>query len=227
MQELRTRARLSLHAGVRVEARDRKRLEHLARYAGRPAVAEKRLELLPDGRVSYELKRRWKNGTTHVVMQPEVLIERLIALVPRPRRHLVTYHGVLAPAAGVRSQVVPEWQEHEEAEELDVDEAAGQLRDDTRAIAALRRRRRSVPHAPGKRRRGGRRRYTWAELLRRVFEVDVLTCPACGGARRLLAAIHDPGSIEQVLRAMGLPHQAPVLAPARAPPGDDGTWWGA
>ena len=39
-------------------------------------------------------------------------------------------------------------------------------------------------------------RYSWAELLRRVFEVEVLVCPHCGGARRLLAAIHDPASIE-------------------------------
>jgi hypothetical protein len=50
----------SLHAGVRVEAGDRQRLEHLCRYAGRPAIAASRLELLPDGRVSYALKRRWK-----------------------------------------------------------------------------------------------------------------------------------------------------------------------
>jgi hypothetical protein len=33
-----------------------------------------------------------------------------------------------------------------------------------------------------------------------------------------LAAIQDPDSIERVLRAMGLPWQAPQLAVARAPP---------
>ena len=54
----------------------------------------------------------------------------------------------------------------------------------------------SVPHRPGKRRRSGRRYYTWAELLRRAFGVEVLRCPRCGGARRLLAAIQDPDSIE-------------------------------
>ena len=59
-----------------------------------------------------------------------------------------------------------------------------------------------------------------------MFEIDVLVCENCGGARRLLAAIHDPAAIEKVLRAMGLWHEAPVLAPARAPPGEDG-WWGA
>jgi hypothetical protein len=90
-----------------VEARDRKRLEHLCRYAGRPAIAESRLSLLPDGRVLYSLKKRWKDGSTSVVIEPQVLMERLCALVPRPRRHLVTNHGVLAPAAGIRPWVVP------------------------------------------------------------------------------------------------------------------------
>ncbi|MBZ0154216.1 MAG: transposase, partial [Planctomycetes bacterium] len=41
----------SLHAAVRVEGRDRDRLEHLCRYAGRPAIAAERLVELEDGRV--------------------------------------------------------------------------------------------------------------------------------------------------------------------------------
>ena len=85
---------LMLHGAVRVAAGDRKRLEHLCRYAGRPAIAESRLSRLPDGRVAYSLKKTWRDGSTHVVLSPQVLIERLLALVPRPRRHLVTYHGV-------------------------------------------------------------------------------------------------------------------------------------
>jgi len=95
------------------------------------------------------------------------------------------------------------------------------------AIDALRRRRSSVPHAPGHRRHraSGVRRYPWAELLRRVFKVEVLVCSHCGGVLRLLAAIHDPASIERLLRAKGLP-QAPKVSKARAPPGD-AEWWGA
>ena len=220
----------SLHAGVRVAAGDQKRLEHLLRYAGRPAIAGSRLSLLPDGRVAYELKRRWKDGTTHVVMSPEVLIERLLALVPRPRRHLVTYHGVLAPAAGVRSRVVPRWAldgDDDEGEALAVDDSDRQSPEVARAIDALRRRRRMVPHAPGKRRRGGVRRYRWAELLRRVFEIEVLVCVHCGGARRLLAAITKPESIARVLQAMGLSATVPMVAAARAPPGGEAGWYGA
>ena len=91
-----------------------------------------------------------------------------------------------------------------------------------------------VPHRPSKLRRGVRRYYTWAELLRRVFRVEIFTCPNCGGARRLLAAIQDPDSIERVLRAMNaryrarrLPVEAPELAVARAPPDGGGCWLGA
>ena len=77
----------SLHGAVRVAAGDRKRLEHLFRYAGRPAIAESRLSLLPDGRVAYSLKKTWRDGSTHVVMEPKVLIERLLALGrARPQR---------------------------------------------------------------------------------------------------------------------------------------------
>ncbi|MFN6193922.1 MAG: transposase, partial [Planctomycetota bacterium] len=82
--------------------RDRDRLEALCRYAARPAVSESRLAELPDGRIGYALKRRFADGTTAVVMTNAVLMERLCALVPPPRKHLVTYHGVLAPASGLR-----------------------------------------------------------------------------------------------------------------------------
>ncbi|MFY9343193.1 MAG: transposase [Planctomycetota bacterium] len=57
-------------------------------------MAESWLSLLPDGRVMYSLKKRWPDGSTHVVMTRQMLMERLCALVPCPRRHLVTYHGV-------------------------------------------------------------------------------------------------------------------------------------
>ncbi len=223
----------SLHAAVVVSARDRERLENLCRYAGRPAVAESRLVELADGRIGYVLKKRWRDGTTHVVLTKEVLMERLCALVPRPRRHLVTYHGVLAPAAGLRSRVVPRAANAgagggcghagravagEAGGGSEVEEPAGI---DGAAVRELLRRRVRVPHAPGKR-RGGRRRYSWAELLARVFSLDVWLCPHCGGRRRLLTAIQDPAAIRQVLAAMGLSAVVPELAAARSPPGESG-----
>jgi hypothetical protein len=36
-------------------------------------------------------------GTTQLVMAPLEFMQRLAALVPRPRLHLIRFHGVLAP----------------------------------------------------------------------------------------------------------------------------------
>jgi hypothetical protein len=95
-----------------------------------------------------------------------------------------------------------------------VDAAAFQRQQAERRVRARLR----VPHGGG-RRGGGRRRYSWAELLQRAIGIEVLVCPKCSGICRVLAAIHDPGSIARVLGAMGLSAGAPELAASRAPPG--------
>jgi len=58
------------------------------------------------GRVMLKLKTPWRNGTTHRVMSPRQFMPRLAARVPRPRLHLIRFHGVLAPHAKLRAQVV-------------------------------------------------------------------------------------------------------------------------
>jgi hypothetical protein len=58
------------------------------------------------------------------------------------------------------------------------------------------------------------RRLAWAELLRRVFAVDVLECPRCGGRMRLLAAIQPPDVTQAILDCLELPSRAPPTDPA-------------
>ena len=76
----------SLHAAVRVEAHERKRLEQLCRYITRPALADERVQLNAAGQVELKLKTPWRDGTTHLVMSPLEFLQRLAALVPRPRQ---------------------------------------------------------------------------------------------------------------------------------------------
>lgn len=97
----------SLHAEVSCEVNDRKKLERLCRYVARPAIANERLKLSDCGQVVLTLKTPFRDGTTHVVMSPLELLQRLAALVPRSRLNLIRYHGVLAPNAKWRSQIVP------------------------------------------------------------------------------------------------------------------------
>ena len=49
----------------------------------------------------------YRDGTTHIVMSPLEFMQRLAALVPRPRLHLIRFHGVLAPHARLRAAIVP------------------------------------------------------------------------------------------------------------------------
>jgi hypothetical protein len=78
------------------------------------------------------------------------------------------------------------------------------------------------PSAPGP-----RDRYSWAELMQRVFFVDVLKCAVCGSRRRLIAAITRGEAIVRILEHLGLEGHAPPPAPARAPPQLELGWEGA
>ncbi|MGH7711953.1 MAG: hypothetical protein ACREOG_11755 [Gemmatimonadaceae bacterium] len=63
--------------------------------------------------------------------------------------------------------------------------------------------------------REARRR--WAELLRRIYEVDPLTCPACGGAMRILAFLTEGAVIDRILA-----HVRRTRGGARGPPSTQG-----
>ena len=98
----------SLHAGVRIRAHARDALERLCRYVARPPLSLKRLSRRDDGLLEVRLKTPWRDGTTHLVLSDDELVQRLAALVPPPWQNQVTYYGVLAPADAFRPAVVPE-----------------------------------------------------------------------------------------------------------------------
>ena len=75
----------SLHAAVRVEAHDRKRLEQLCRYITRPGLSDERVQVNAAGQVELKLKTPWRDGTSDLVLSPLECMQRLAALVPRPR----------------------------------------------------------------------------------------------------------------------------------------------
>ncbi len=199
---------VSLHANVAVPARDRHRLERLCRYAARPSLAAERLSRSVDGRLIYQLKQRWRDGTTHIGFEPLELLEKLAALIPPPRVNLVRYHGVLAPASRYRARVVPAGKGKEPpAPELGISRITGDYPGEEEPPVARR-----------------PRNYSWAELMRRVFEVDVLECPRCRGRMRVLAAIVTPGAIRAILDCLDLPSRAPPVAPAARDECADLSW---
>jgi hypothetical protein len=97
----------SLHAATRIASGNKDGLERLCNYVSRPPLAAGSLQWISDEEYSFKLKTPWSDGTTHLVLSPMELIEKLAALVPPPRQNLVRYHGVLAPHAKMRAAVVP------------------------------------------------------------------------------------------------------------------------
>ncbi len=98
----------NLHASEAIEATDRKGLERTLRYMGRPPLSVERLKLAPDGhRLILALKSPWRNGTSKIMLTPFELLERLVALIPPPRKNQIRYHGFFGPNSKIRAKLVP------------------------------------------------------------------------------------------------------------------------
>lgn len=192
----------SLHAGVAVKANEREKLERICRYIARPAVAEERLSTNENGDVIYKFKKPWDDGSTAIKLTPMEFMERLVALVPRPRVHLTRFHGVLAPHYKYRKLVVPK-----SPPKLEIAPEVQEPVSDP-----------SLDLAPKEEAPINRKNMTWARLLARVFKIDVETCPHCGSKVKIIAAIEEPKVIKKILDHLGLPSMPPPLTPARGPP---------
>jgi hypothetical protein len=156
------------------------------------------LNTAPVGRLLYRLKHRRRDGTTHVIFGALELVERLAALVAPPKVSLVRYHGLLAPAAAFRPQITPESKPEAPAVHPGCQKQAS-----TKDAAHGNEKPKCRP-----------RNYPWAELLRRIFSVDVLVCVRCGGRMSILEAINPPDAIRKILVCLGLPSRPPPIAPA-------------
>ena len=150
-----------------------------------------KLRVLDEETLRFTLKTPWSDGTTHLVLSPLELIEKLAALVPPPRLNLVRYHGVLAPNTASRDRIVPGPQEVLEEGCVHAEQ----------------------PSAPQP-----VYRLSWARLLARVFRVDVTECPACGGKMKIIAALTEPLAIRTYLDGVGLASRPTPIAPARPRP---------
>ena len=62
---------------------------------------------------------------------------------------------------------------------------------------------------------------TWAQRLKRVFNIDIETCRECGGAMNVIACIEDPAVIRKILTCLAdkaLSAKPVPLPESRAPP---------
>src|SRR5690606_1136039 len=118
-----------------------------------------------------------------------------------PRAHLTRFHGVFAPNANLRAQLTPSGRGKRPA--ADAAPADGNANDPQRS--------------PEEKRRS----MSWAQRLKRVFNIDVTTCTHCGGTVRVVASIEEPAAIRAILGhfvKQGAWEEAHYRPAARAPP---------
>ena len=108
-----------------------------------------------------------------------------MALIPKPRSHLVRYHGEFGPNARLRKKVVAKSPKAKRGE--------------------------GSEHAKG----CTKKRMAWHRLMRRVFEIDVLECPKCKRRMTMVSFIIQRAVIQKNLKYLGLPGDSPRLSPPR------------
>jgi hypothetical protein len=149
------------------------------------------LSLTKQGKIRYELKTPYRNGTTHMIFEPLDFISKLSALVPLPGANLIRFHGVFASNSQYRAQIINRPNDNKALEK--------EVRTEGEKRAAM----------------------TWAQRLKRVFDIDIQICEVCGGKAKVIACIEDPVVINKILTHLNLqsPPSNQVILPAnRAPP---------
>jgi hypothetical protein len=149
------------------------RLEKLVRYCARPPLSHDHLCLREDGRVLLQLKTAWSDGTTHLAYDPLDFMTKLAALIPRPHKNLVLYHGVFAARSRWRARVVSYRREAEPTQDGD-----------------------SGMQEP-------QSRHAWANLMRRAFGYELLVCARCGGKMVFLSVVMHREAIDRILARAG------------------------
>ncbi len=172
----------SVHNRVRVEPADGAAVERLARSIMRPPISLDRMAWDGVGEVRYRRKRGHAcsglRGREVEAFDAREFLARVLMHVPEPRRHLVRYYGWYSNVSrGKRRKACPE---HENLGDAAIAMPSRAARAETRDARALRR--------------------SWARLIKRIYEVDPLVCPSCGGEMKVIAFIIEHEVLAGILR---------------------------
>lgn len=202
----------SVDRSVRIHGNQRDAVDRIVQYMVRcPFSLERVVRVTPDGKVVYRTEKaecrpfafEAREGTGKAstvvrnfeIFEPLDFIAEITQHIPDPGEHLVRYYGWYSnKGRGLRAKQGRQ--------------AQGPAADSAPGIPQ------QSPANPGTR----RRRMRWAELIRRVYEVDPLLCPKCGNTMKIIAFIERRGqaaTVEKILRHCGLWTDPP---PSRAPP---------
>ena len=185
-------------------------------------------------------------------MTPVEFLARISAVIPPPRHPLVRYFGVFGPNCSWRQLCVPQSVHKAQTQTMasnascaQVSTGAGaadailpatgnhsslsQQNDIRRSIALSATSTSGTETSTGASRNASSRwRLDWATLLKRTYDLDVLTCP-CGGRLKAVELVTATDRAKELLEQSGMPAKPPPIARAQpatntAPGGGASLW---
>jgi hypothetical protein len=177
----------SVYAGNRIARDDKAGQEALAQYIMRNAFAEEKITYIENtGQVLYRSDMtHGKNKKNFELLPAGQFIARVTQHIPEKGFQMVRYYGWYSNRAKGRRRKEgmlrpgdkpPEKEDSVNFTILDISDY-------------------EPPRAPSK---------TWRELIKKVWEIDPLTCPRCGSEMRIISLIQDPDVIRRILEHLGL-----------------------
>jgi hypothetical protein len=171
------RSGFSVHNRVWAHPGDGREFEALVRYMSRSPVSLKRLRFAP-GSKEVVYTRKGGHDTSDPAedekIDAEEFVARVLVQIPDPRRHLVRYYGTYS------------------------NRARGQRRKAKAQLGAHGSSVSSQEHVPTPPERAALRR-RWANLIRRVYEIEPLVCRRCGAEMRVVSFITDPRVVKRIV----------------------------
>ena len=171
----------SVHAEVLIEAGNRQGMERLARYIMRNPVAQEKIVIGENGTIYYHAKAVNPNfqGNFRTFEDPLEFLAEVLQHVPPKNFHLARFFGAYSNSSrGKRNRRI-----HADDCEIPI------------FMPALANR---VPRKVRK---------AWARLIAKIYEVNPMICPKCGGEMKIARFIEQEDKIRSTLSTLGLPYQ--------------------
>lgn len=112
-------------------------------------------------------------------------LDRIAAFIPLPRRHRWHYHGAFAPNAPNRKKVIA--YEGESSKPTSIQQTVEKT---------------------------NRASLDWAQLIKRIYEIDPLLCSKCGKKIKIIGFVTHQAEINRILRRIGRPCELHEFDPA-------------
>ena len=164
----------SLDASVKIYSWDRNGLERLIRYCARPCFASENLRM-NGAWIIYRLSKPTHKGQKFVQLDPLEFLDRIAAFIPLPHRHRRHYHGVFALNSPLRKKVIAYAKRVPAAST-----SLHQMSEKTRRTSL-----------------------DWAQLIKRIYEIDPLLCSKCGKTFKIIGFVTHQAEIYRILKRIG------------------------